>query len=161
MSNRIKRIILSGKGGSGKNYLFDKFISKGYSFVVGHTTRPPRPGETEGKDYHFTTPGDFESMISNNELYQHDQFNGWFYGTTIEEWNTKELHIMTPRGIAKILPEDRKDCFIIYIDISEDIRKERLSARISADNVDRRLAADTADFADFTDFDLRISNPDF
>jgi len=68
---------------------------------------------------------------------------------------------MTPSGISKLKPEDRKESFIVYVDIREDIRRERLLKRNDVDNVDRRLSADEKDFENFTDFDHRIADPNF
>ena len=159
--NNMTRIILVGKGGSGKDFLKKKMIERGFVREVSYTTRPMRTGEAEGKDYFYVEESDFKRMITAGEFYQHDNFNGWYYGTSKAQWEKKSLFIMTPGGIAKIKPEDRKECFIIYIDINEEIRKERLSQRSDADSVDRRLAADENDFKDFTDFDMRVTNPDF
>jgi len=71
------------------------------------------------------------------------------------------LFIMTPSGISKLKPEDREESFIVYIDIPEKVRRERLLKRNDADNVERRLAADDKDFENFIDFDSRITDPDF
>ena len=46
------------------------------------TTRPPRPGETDGKDYYFVTREEFERMITDVEFIEHAQFSSNFYGTS-------------------------------------------------------------------------------
>ena len=69
---------------------------------------------------------------------------------------------MTPKGISLIKPEDRKNSFIIYTDINMSIRRTRLVNRnMPGDTMERRIMADELDFADFTDYDLRITNEDF
>jgi len=68
---------------------------------------------------------------------------------------------MTPSGVSKLNPSDRKESFIVYFDISYDIRRKRLMDRGDADSVDRRLNADESDFKEFTDFDYSISDPNF
>jgi dephospho-CoA kinase len=68
---------------------------------------------------------------------------------------------MTPKGISQMKKEDRDRSFIIYIDIPEDIRRERLKLRSDADTVERRIAADREDFEGFENFDIRITNPLF
>jgi len=69
---------------------------------------------------------------------------------------------MTPGGISQITEEDRKKSFIIYLDTPMDIRRTRLTNRhMPGDNLQRRIEADEIDFADFTDYDLRITNADF
>ena len=68
---------------------------------------------------------------------------------------------MTPSGIEKLKPEDRKESFIIFIDIDENILRERLAGRNDADKAERRIDADREDFKNFSDFDCIITNPNF
>ena len=68
---------------------------------------------------------------------------------------------MTPSGIAKLLPEDRSESLIVYLDIDEETRRSRLLGRRDADSVERRLKADDEDFENFNDFDHRIVDPEF
>jgi guanylate kinase len=59
---------------------------------VSHTTRAPRPGETPGVDYVFTTMSEFEDLIAADGFVEHAQFNSNRYGTsksTIEEQTAK------------------------------------------------------------------------
>jgi guanylate kinase len=156
-----KRIILVGKAGSGKDFARKKLESRGYSYAISYTTRPPRDTEVDGVDYIFVTDDQFNKMINNGEFYEYVAFNGWYYGTTIDQFYTDDIFIMTPHGISKVKEIDRKTSFIMYFDIDQDIRKERLMLRNDADKVDRRILADEEDFKDFTDFDIRITNPDF
>ncbi len=73
-----------------------------------------------------------------------------------------DLFIMTPKGIYEIKPEDREQSFIIYLDIPSNVRIKRLNKRdMPGDSVQRRIEADELDFSDFTDYDLKITNPDF
>ena len=95
-------------------------------------------------------------------FYEHVYFNGWLYGTTVNQFFTDDLFIMTPAGISHIKPEDRTNSFIIYIDIYLFIRKQRLTDRkMPGDTLTRRIEADELDFMDFNDYDLRITNEDF
>jgi guanylate kinase len=68
---------------------------------------------------------------------------------------------MTPKGVEKLKSEDREESVILYLNIDEETRKNRLEGRRDADDVKRRLEADFADFKDFTDFDFEIKDPDF
>lgn len=157
-----KRIILVGKGACGKDYARQQLENYGLKYCVSHTTRPPRKGELNGVDYYFISlDSAIHHFIEKNLFYEYVEFNGWIYGTSLDEFKNSDIFIMTPGGISKLKPEDRKESFIVYIDISEDVRRERLSKRNDADNVERRLAADEKDFENFTDFDARITNPDF
>lgn len=56
---------------------------------------------------------------------------------------------------------DRAQSLVVYFDIEEEIRKERLMLRSDADKVDRRLESDALDFADFTNYDLKVNDPNF
>lgn len=157
-----KRIILVGKAASGKDYLRTKFIDRGFIPSVSMTTRPSRPGEINGKDYIFISEEDASRMIENDEFYEYVRFNGWLYGTTKKQFNEDDIFIMTPTGISKIKPEDRGKCFIIFIDIPTEVRRDRLNLRIMpGDTLDRRLNSDDLDFKGFKDYDFRVSNANF
>ena len=157
-----KRIVLVGKAASGKDHLRKRFQSRGFNYAVTHTTRPMREGEVIGKDYHFISEDDAKVLIESNFFYEYVIFNGWVYGTSINEFYTKDLFIMTPKGISLMKPEDRKQSFVIYVDIDAETRRERLLQReMPGDSLTRRIEADELDFADFNDYDLRITNSDF
>jgi guanylate kinase len=157
------RIILCGKAASGKDHLRKILEGRGYKYGVSYTTRPPRPGEIDGKDYFFLEESEFQSLIEQGFFYEHVTFNGWFYGTSKEQWyTTDDVFIMTPTGIRKLHAADRKSSFVIYIDIPTEIRRERLKQRNdNNDSIERRLEADDKDFVGFTDFDIKITDHNF
>lgn len=156
------RIILCGKAASGKDHLRKILEGRGFKYAVSYTTRPPRTGEVDGKDYFFIDEAEFRDLIEQNFFYEHVTFNGWYYGTSKEQWyETDDVFIMTPSGINKIKTADRKHSFIIYIDVPIEIRRDRLSLRSDADTVDRRLEADENDFKSFVDFDIKITDHNF
>lgn len=155
------RIILCGCAGSGKDYARIKLEKRSFNYAISYTTRPPRDNESHGIDYFFITEEEFTQMIDQEKFYEYVVFNEWYYGTTNKQFYSDDVFIMTPHGISLIKPEDRKNSFIIFFDIDEDIRKERLMLRNDADKVDRRLEADRRDFENFTDYDLRITDPTF
>ena len=74
----MKRIIIVGKGGSGKDYLRKIFESFGFVYCRSYTTRPIREGEENGKDYFFIEDKDIPKK---EDLYESVYFNNWFYGT--------------------------------------------------------------------------------
>lgn len=53
-----------------------------FAFSVSHTTRNPRPGETNGKEYHFVTREEMTKAIANNEFVEHAEFSSNMYGTS-------------------------------------------------------------------------------
>jgi guanylate kinase len=156
-----KRIVLVGRAASGKDHMRKTLEDKGFKYAVSYTTRPKRDGEVHGIDYFFITNEKFEEMIEQNEFYEHVSFNGWHYGTTNEQFYNDDIFIMTPHGISHIDPKDRKNTFIMYLDMKLGVRQRRLAQRSDADTVERRLEADDKDFAEFRDFDIRITNHDF
>jgi len=157
------RLVLCGKAASGKDHLRRRLQDRGFKYGVSYTTRPPRPGEEDGRDYFFITEEMFDSMRRDGLWYEWVEFNGWYYGTTIEQFKeTCNLFIMTPIGISGIKPEDRQSTTVIWLDIDRETRVERLRGRdMPGDSMGRRLEADERDFTGFTDFDVRITNTDF
>ena len=157
-----KRIILVGKAASGKDHLRKRFESRGFKYSISYTTRPPREGEVDGKDYFFITEDQATKMVESNMFYEYAYFNGWLYGKTVEQFYTDDLFIMTPSGVSNIKPDDRTSSFIIYTDIEMSIRMTRLTNRnMPGDSMDRRIQADEVDFMGFDDYDFKVTNPDF
>jgi guanylate kinase len=159
-----KRVILVGKSAAGKDHA--RKISEnliGAKYAVSYTTRPPREGEVHGQDYWFMTKEEFEEMIEKDMWYEHVQFNGWYYGTTKEQfYGDCNLFIMTPVGLSHVSDKDRGESAVIYFDMPEEVRRVRMIARQgNADSVDRRIEADRIDFENFDDYDFAIKNPDY
>jgi guanylate kinase len=163
MKSNKSRIILCGKAASGKDHLRKTLEGRGFKYGVSYTTRPPRKGEIDGKDYFFLEENEFQTLIEQGFFYEHVTFNGWYYGTSKEQWFVNDdVFIMTPTGISKLHAADRKSSFIIYIDIPTEIRRERLTERNdNADSIERRLEADDNDFQNFTDYDIKITDHNF
>ncbi len=90
-----KRLIIVGKGGSGKDHLRKILVEKGFKYCISHTTRPIREGEENGKDYWFIESSKLIEMAES--FYEGVFFNNWFYGTSMDEFNRSNLFIMTPR----------------------------------------------------------------
>ena len=76
-------IVVSGPSGTGKSTIVNTVLDtcNDLSFSVSATTRQQREGETEGVDYFFVTKGRFQQMIDNNELLEHAEYVGNYYGT--------------------------------------------------------------------------------
>ena len=83
MADRGKLIILSGPSGVGKSTVVAKTMElrDDLCFSVSVTTRPPRPGEVDGKDYFFISSEQFDRMVENNELLEHASYVQNSYGT--------------------------------------------------------------------------------
>jgi guanylate kinase len=75
-------IVVSGPSGTGKTTLCRKVCAEGKAvFSVSCTTRPPRPGEVDGKDYFFLTEEDFLARVDRGELFEYARVHNRWYGT--------------------------------------------------------------------------------
>ncbi|MCD8156239.1 MAG: guanylate kinase [Clostridiales bacterium] len=77
-------VVLSGFAGSGKGTIMKELLSRypeEYALSVSATTRTPRPGEQEGREYFFKTKEEFERMIAGGELLEYACYVGNYYGT--------------------------------------------------------------------------------
>ena len=80
-------VIVSSPSGAGKTTLCQKLLNEfdDLRFSTSHTTRKPRPGEVDGKDYHFVSESDFEKMIENDLFLEWAWVHGNRYGTARAE----------------------------------------------------------------------------
>ena len=160
MSNT--RIILIGKGGSGKDFFKSFLKQKGYILDVSHTSRPAREGEVHGEDYIFVEKDHFESSIEIGRFYEYAFFNNNYYGTTNRSWHNSDIFIMETEGLSKVSDADLANSIVVYFDIDEDVLRSRLEARSdSNDTVERRIERDKIDFKNFNGFDIRVTNPEY
>jgi guanylate kinase len=83
LSRRGLLIILSSPSGAGKSTLAKRLMDwdKSLRFSVSATTRPPRPGEVDGTDYHFLSEADFKGMVAQGAMLEHAHVFGNFYGS--------------------------------------------------------------------------------
>ena len=77
--------VLSSPSGAGKTTITRSLLENdpGLRVSVSVTTRSPRPGEVDGKDYHFITKAQFDSMVEGNQLLEHAKVFGNHYGTPL------------------------------------------------------------------------------
>lgn len=83
MDKRGVLIVVSGFSGSGKGTLMKELLNRydNYALSVSATTRAPRPGEEEGREYFFKTTEEFEKMIAKDELIEYARYVDNYYGT--------------------------------------------------------------------------------
>lgn len=83
MTRRGLLIILSSPSGAGKSTLARRLMEWDATirFSVSATTRAPRPGEEEGREYYFRSRAEFEQMIESDEMLEHAEVFGNFYGS--------------------------------------------------------------------------------
>lgn len=156
------KLIIVGKAASGKDHLKARLKAKGLKCAISCTTRPARPGEVEGEDYYFVDDRQFEQMIAAGLFLEWVTFNGWYYGTLLNEFNQCDYMIMSPDGLSRVSDDDLDRAMIVYIDIDLEVRRSRLNQRQDYnDSIDRRIREDEIQFKEFNKYDLRITNSDF
>ncbi|XP_013407876.1 guanylate kinase isoform X2 [Lingula anatina] len=82
---QLRPVVFSGPSGSGKSTLVKRLMKEYedcFAFSISHTTRKPRPGEQNGREYHFVTREEMEKAISNGEFVEHAEFSMNLYGTS-------------------------------------------------------------------------------
>jgi len=157
----MKKIVLIGEGGSGKSYLAKKLEEKGFYPQLSVTTRPIRDGEQHLVDYEFMSKFKFWMHRLLGQFWEVKEFNGWYYGTLKQQWESADVFLLVPKVIRKMSQEDLSQCLFVRLHIDESIRRSRLMDRSDADNVDRRIASDKEDFRDYFPTNMVITDPLF
>ncbi|XP_062271059.1 guanylate kinase-like [Scomber scombrus] len=165
-------IVLCGPSGAGKSTLVKKLMKdyEGiFGFSVSHTTRTPRFGEENGKDYHFITREIMEWGINQGDFIEYTEFSGNMYGTSktsIQDVQSKNLICILDIDIQGVLNIKKTNLDPIYISIqppSLDILETRLRNRKTEteESLQKRLHAAKIDMnADTQLFDAVIINDD-
>ncbi len=149
MNRKGLLVVLSGPSGSGKGTLL-KRVREEYEnirFSISATTRSPREGEVDGKNYFFVTAEQFKSMIDNDKLVEWVEYCGNYYGTPrqyVEESTSQGFDILLEIEVEGALNIIKKypDCVSVFIlpPSFEELRR-RIEGRGTEkpDVIDRRL----------------------
>jgi guanylate kinase len=165
--DKTEKLIITGKSGSGKDWLLRKVKESGLKPSIKTTTRPKRKNEVDGVNYHFKTIEEFNQIESEksfivSQIFYNHKGEMWKYGITKEDFDSNNAFIMTPGEISQIPEYLRENCFIVYLDIDRQTRENRILGRNDLnDSTRRRMDSDEVDFDKFTDYDLKISDPEF
>ena len=131
-----KLIIVSGPSGSGKSTVTKIVKDKlNIPLSISATTRNPRDGEIDGKDYFFLSKEEFKNKIDNDEFYEYAEVHGNYYGTlkkTVEENLDKGLNVILEIDVqgALIAKEKKKDAVLVFFRTKDmDILEKRLRDR--------------------------------
>ncbi|MDA9006093.1 guanylate kinase [Litoricola sp.] len=163
--------VISAPSGAGKTSLVAATIARvsDLTVSVSHTTRSPRPGEVDGRDYHFVDQSEFDALIASQALFEHAQVFGNFYGTSKEaiesqlasgidvileiDWQgASQVRMMAPDAVSIfILPPTR------------DALRDRLIGRQQDDStiIDARMAEADETIEQAPHFDYWVINDDF
>ena len=163
--------IVTAPSGAGKTSLVNELLHqiKNLLVSVSHTTRPIRPGETNGKNYHFVDERRFLSMISNGDFLETADVYGYKYGTS-SKWVSAELG----RGNDVILEIDWQGaiqikrqfpgaCSIFILPPSLEALIDRLKKRQQDDDetIARRMAQAKEVISHVKDADYAVVNDRF
>ncbi|MSS07131.1 guanylate kinase [Clostridium sp. WB02_MRS01] len=145
-------ILLIGKTASGKDTILNEIVKLGYEKLVTYTTRPMRPGEIDGINYHYISSEEFllkdkEGFFAETTSYNVATDETWYYGSAIEDFNRDKVMIVNPDGVKQIRKIKSLNPIVFYIQADEKMIRKRLRKR--GDNKKeskRRIAADDRDF---------------
>lgn len=162
---KSKKIILVGKGGSGKTTI-QRFLNNNYDLLpsVSYTTRKPRDGEIDGVDYNFINKEKFLSLLDDNYFYQSNLFNDEFYGTSLESLKKDNVFIVTPNRISFFIgngvivsPFRSSDITIVYLKTNDKILESRLLDRYDDyELVKKRIKDDQSQFSSLLEKNLLV-----
>ena len=160
--------IISAPSGAGKTSLVHALlnINPQIDLSVSYTTRAPRAGEVNGKDYHFMSRETFVAMQMRGEFLESAEVYGNFYGTSqtwITQENAKGRDILLEidwQGAEQVRRSFPRAISIFILPPSLDALRLRLTGRGTdhADVIARRLAAARVDVAHVAEFDYVIIN---
>ncbi|MBE9125948.1 MULTISPECIES: guanylate kinase [unclassified Coleofasciculus] len=165
-----KLIVLTGPSGVGKGTLVRSLLRRYPQLYlsISATTRQPRPGEVDGRDYYFVSREKFKEMVAANELLEWAEYAGNYYGTPrtpVEEQIQLgqsvllEIEVVGARQIQKTFPTALR-IFILPPNLEELEQRILGRGKDSEEAIARRLEHAKAEIEAADEFDLQIVNDD-
>jgi guanylate kinase len=162
--------VITGPSGVGKGTLIRSLLERhpDLELSVSATTRPPRPGERDGVDYHFLSAEEFERRVRAGDFVEHASYAGHRYGTLRSELERRagtgravvlEIEVQGARQIRDAMPE----AVLIFIaPPDERVLRERLERRAtdSPDAIAQRLRTAEVELAARSEFPHVVVNDD-
>jgi guanylate kinase len=166
-----KVLVVTGPSGVGKGTIIKELLARhpGLALSISATTRDPRPGEQQGRDYYFLTRDQFEERVGKGEFLEHAEYAGNRYGTPRSELDRPvealvlEIEIQGALQVRETLPEALQ---VFILPPSLDTLRERLVGRgtDTPEVIERRLARAREELAEAeresAHFGNRIVNSD-
>ena len=161
-------LVLSGPSGAGKGTICGRLLEKRdhMAYSVSCTTREPRKGEVDGKNYFFKTREEFEELIKNGGLLEHASVYGNYYGTprqyVLDKLN-EGLDVVLeidPQGALQVKKSYPDGVFVFIVPPSLDELSKRIYKRgtDAVDVIKRRLSAATSELAYASKYDYIVVN---
>lgn len=163
-------IVFTGPSGVGKGTLL-KVLRERYPALhlsISATTRTPRPGEVDGKDYYFLSRDAFQAMVNRGELLEWAEFAGNYYGTpraTVQQqlaegqWVILEIELEGARQVRDTFPQALQ-LFVLPPSLDELEQRIRQRGQDSEEAIRRRLARAQVEIDAAPEFDAQILNDD-
>ncbi len=164
-------IILSSPSGAGKSTMTKRLRAwdPTIRFSVSATTRPPRPGEEDGREYHFRTRPDFEAMVTSGDMLEHAQVFGNFYGSpkapvvaNMQSGHDTLFDIDWQGGqqITQAMGDDVVSIFILPPSMRELERRLHDRGQDSDDVIAGRMAKSLNEISHWAEYDYVLVNDD-
>lgn len=165
-----KLIVITGPSGVGKGTIVRSLIQKypQLHLSISATTRNPRSGEVDGRDYYFLSREEFQSAIADGEFLEWAEYAGNYYGTPktkVQELITTgklvllEIELIGARAISKIFP-DAVRIFLLPPSMKELETRLRGRGKDPAAAIEKRLLRAKEEIAASEEFEIRIVNQD-
>ena len=164
-------MIVSSPSGAGKTTLTRRLLAthSRLQFSVSHTTRSPRAGEVEGRDYHFISTGEFQGMIEKHEFAEHAYVHGNRYGTAMAPVEAAlarggdmifDVDWQGGAALSERWPTDSLKIFILPPDLEILARRLRQRATDAPEVIERRLQKAIEELEHYSEYQHLIVNDD-
>ena len=163
--------IVAAPSGAGKTSLVEALLQRDRALAVSisHTTRPRRPAEADGVNYHFVSAARFESMIRDDAFLEHAEVFGNRYGTAragVDSRLQQGLDVILEidwQGAAQVRESHPRSVSIFILPPSTATLRARLIKRGQDDPsvIETRLAEARGEMAHYGEFDYLVVNDDF
>ena len=116
----MRLVTISGESGCGKSTVEAMMEKLGFIRLISYTTRIPREGEVNNKDYHFVTKDKFDSLFNKGYIIEKAQYCNNWYGLEQPVGGTDYVAVVEKDGVESLKKLYGKQVFSVYLDIDTD-----------------------------------------